>query len=255
MSNENRIADLTCVGLSGDYFYNEQYRSKDAVPYQFAVIIIDPSGRGQDETAYTIMKYYNGYLFICEQGGFEEGYSDFSITLMAQRAKLHNVKVVVTETNFGDGMYTKLIMPIFNKICPCEIVEMRNMVQKEARIIDSMEPVLMRHKLIIDQNVIMDDFQKYLVDQNKSFIYQMTRICKEKDALVHDDRLDTVAMGCQYFKDQLDIDSEDKTDIKQMTDAEFMNLVNRSAIAEFNIPDKGKSSGDVIQPMRKLRDI
>ena len=33
--------------------------------------------------------------------------------------------------------------------------------QKEARIIDTLEPVMMRHKLIVDKQVIEDDYKVY----------------------------------------------------------------------------------------------
>merc|ERR1712159_914755 len=38
--------------------------------------------------------------------------------------------------------------------------------------------------------------------------YQMSRMCREKGAVKHDDRLDALAQGVQYFTDALSISAE-----------------------------------------------
>ena len=47
-SNErsNRIDDLPCVALKGDFFHEPNGRSSDVLKYTGAVMAIDPSGRG-----------------------------------------------------------------------------------------------------------------------------------------------------------------------------------------------------------------
>ena len=52
------------------------------------------------------------------------------------------------ESNFGDGMATAL-KPIMAKIHPCEIEEVRHNIQKEKRIIDTLEPIMNTHRLVI----------------------------------------------------------------------------------------------------------
>ena len=41
-----------------------------------------------------------------------------------------------------------------------------------------------------------------------SLIYQMTRITRERGALVHDDRLDALAMAVAYWTDRMSVDSD-----------------------------------------------
>ena len=41
-----------------------------------------------------------------------------------------------------------------------------------------------------------------------SGFYQLTRITKERGALAHDDRLDALAIGVQFFTEALEKDSE-----------------------------------------------
>ena len=205
---QQRIPDIPCVAMKGDMYYAPLSRSPETMPYTGTVMVIDPSGRGKDESAYAIVKYLNGYLFLMDVGGFEEGYSDLTLTKMAQSAKFWEVNEVVVEANFGDGMFTKVMTPIFTKIHPCVITEIKNTKQKELRIIDTLEPVLMRHKLIVNKSVIENDYRRYETNQAYSFIYQMTRICRDKNAIAHDDRLDAVAIAVAYWLENMDIDSE-----------------------------------------------
>lgn len=201
-----RLLDVASVALKGDYFYSPLSRSEETARYTGGVLAIDPSGRGKDETAYAVVKYLNGYLFVMEVGGYRTGYSDQTLETLARKAKFWGVTGVVYESNFGDGMFGQLLKPVFNRIYPCAIDEVRNTSQKELRIIDTLEPVMMRHKMIFNKSVINDDYQIYETNPTYSLIYQMTRLTSEHGALAHDDRLDALAMGVTYWQEVMDRD-------------------------------------------------
>lgn len=203
-----RINDLPCVALKGDYFYEPQGRSSEVYEYTGTVMAVDPSGRGKDETSYAVVKYLNGYLFVLEVGGTREGYSDSTLRQLANKAKIYGVNEIVVEGNFGDGMFSKLFAPVLNAIHPCRITEVKNYAQKEARIIDTLEPVMMRHKLIVHKQVILDDYQVYENAPTYSLIYQMTRLSRDRGALAHDDRLDALCMAVAYWLEVMDRDEE-----------------------------------------------
>ena len=203
-----RLSDVPSVALKGDYFYGPLSRSEEVSEYSGTVMAIDPSGRGKDETAYAIIKFLNGYLFIVDIGGYHEGYSEGTLTTLANKAKFYGVNEIVIESNFGDGMFAQLLKPVLNKIHPCAVQETNSRQQKEKRIIDTLEPLLMSHKIILNQSVIMDDYKVYERKPAYSFIYQMTRLCDEKGALAHDDRLDAVAMAVAYWHDVIDRDAD-----------------------------------------------
>lgn len=207
---QQRLQDIPCVAMKGDMYYAPLSRSPETQPYTGTVMAIDPAGRGSDESAYAIMKALNGYLFLMEVGGFTEGYSDLTLTQMAQLAKFWEVNEIIVEANFGDGMFTKIMTPIFTKIHPCAITEVKHTKQKELRIIDTLEPILMRHKLIVNQSVIESDYRRYESGQAYSLIYQMTRICRDKNAIAHDDRLDAVTMAAAYWLSVMDTDGDNK---------------------------------------------
>lgn len=203
-----RINDLPCVALKGDYFYEPQGRSSEVYEYTGTVMAVDPSGRGKDETSYAVVKYLNGYLFVLEVGGTREGYSDSTLRQLANKAKIYGVNEIVVEGNFGDGMFSQLFKPVLNDIHPCSVTEVKNYAQKEARIIDTLEPVMMRHKLIVHKQVILDDYQVYENAPAYSLIYQMTRLSRDRGALAHDDRLDALCMAVAYWLEVMDRDEE-----------------------------------------------
>jgi hypothetical protein len=206
--NRYQVAELPCVGLKGDIYYGPMSRSEDTQPYTGTVMSIDPAGRGKDETAYAIVKYLNGYLFLFEIGGLQDGYSDVTLQYLANKCKFYGVNQVVVEANFGDGMFTQLLKPVLNKTHPCSIEEVKHTKQKELRIIDTLEPVMMRHKLIVAKTVIEDDYKVYQRDPQRSLVYQMTRLSKDRGALAHDDRLDALTMAVAHWLESMDRDAQ-----------------------------------------------
>lgn len=203
-----RLHEVPSVALKGDYFYSALLRSEETAPYTGTVMAIDPSGRGKDETAYAIIKFLNGYLFLMELGGYKDGYSDATLRALATKAKFYKVNEIIYEANYGDGMFGQLLKPILNEIHPCIVNEVKHSKQKELRIIDTLEPVMMRHKLIVNRSVIMDDYKVYEVNPVYSFVYQLTRLSREKGALAHDDRLDAVTIAVAYWLSVLDRDAQ-----------------------------------------------
>ena len=53
--------------------------------------------------------------------------------------------------------------------------------------------------------------------------YQMSRMCRQKGAVKHDDRLDFLAQGVKYFTDALHISAQDQ--IKDRKSEEFANML------------------------------
>lgn len=211
--DERAYNDLPNAAMRGDRMYPPMNVGDVFSEFTGCVMAVDPSGRGSDETGYAVVKMLNGYLFVVACGGLSGGYDDTTLTELSHIAKRHKVNHVVVESNFGDGMFVKLLQPVLQKIHPCLIEEVRHNKQKERRIIDTLEPVMMRHKLVVDPKVIEDDYrtaQKYeqSIRFHKMLIYQMTRITADKGALKHDDRLDALSMAVGYFVEQMNRDAD-----------------------------------------------
>lgn len=229
------MLDIPNVGLSGDKFYAPEDTVGRAA-YTGSVMAIDPSGRGSDETAYSIVKMLNGFLYVVDCGGVEGGYSDTTLQHLTDLAKIHQVNTVLIESNFGDGMFTELLKPYMLKTYPVTLEEVRHNTQKEHRIIDTLEPVMNQHRLVIDPKVVQKDYdsvQNMPPEKGIKYMltYQMTRITKQRGALAHDDRLDVLAMAVQYWTEQMaaDADTEIRTRKEELLDNElekFMGHLN-----------------------------
>ena len=229
------VSDIPNVGLSGDKFYAPEDTIGRA-KYTGSVLAIDPSGRGSDETAYAVVKMLNGFLYVVDAGGVEGGYSDATLQHLTDLAKIHSVNMVLIESNFGDGMFTELLKPYMLKTYPCTMEEVRHNTQKESRIIDTLEPVMNQHRLVIDPKVVQKDYdsvQHMPPDKGVKYMltYQMTRIMKVRGALAHDDRLDVLAMAVQYWVDQMAADADNEIQVRKddLLDAEldkFMSNLN-----------------------------
>ena len=229
------LSDLPCVGLAGDKFYAPE-EALGRSEYTGSLLAIDPSGRGADETAYAVVKMLNGFLYVVDAGGIAGGYGKDTLQKLADTAKLNKVNMVLIESNFGDGMFTELFKPYLQKTYPVTTEEVRHSKQKEARIVDTLEPIMNQHRLVIDPKVIHSDYnsvQHHPPEKAQRYMlqYQMSRITRDKGALAHDDRLDVLAMACAYWVEQMaaDADREMRDRREELMDKElnkFLNGVN-----------------------------
>lgn len=211
-NRQNQNDDLPNVALKGDTIHSYHSCSANVSEYTNKILVIDPSGRGKDETGYAVLYYLNGYIYLMEVGGFRGGYEDSTLEKLAKKAKYWKVNTVVHESNFGDGMFGKIFTPILLKHHQCAIEEIRAKGMKEQRICDNLEPIFGAHKIVIRAEAVREDYQTARDTDGKhdvrySAFYQMSRISRERGAVAHDDRLDAFALGVGYLRLGMDIDS------------------------------------------------
>jgi hypothetical protein len=231
------------VGFTGDRYYRPFKTLGDMIPYTGSVMSIDPAGRGKDETGYAVVKMLNGNLFVPDAGGIQGGYSEEVLKTLAIKAKQHQVNTIVVESNFGDGMFVEIFKPILTKIHPCTIEEVRHSTQKEKRIIDTLEPVMNAHRLVIDPKVIRNDFesaQSYTAESQLKYqlMYQMSRITRDRGAITHDDRLDALSIAVNYWVEQMAQDANSR--IADRKDEQLRMELNKLADAYFSRGNKGR---------------
>jgi hypothetical protein len=225
----NVIKDLPIVGLPGDYFYSPMSLQGEWNPYTETICSIDPSGRGSDETAAAFISQRNGFLYLHEMRAYRDGYSDKTLLDILKGCKKYGVTKLLIETNFGDGMVAELFRKHLQQVkLPVDIEEVRANVRKEDRIIDSLEPVLNQHRLIIDRKVIEWDFKSNPDAPPEErllymLFYQMSRMCREKGAVKHDDRLDCLSQGVKYFTESLAISAYETVKLRKQEDWIDMN--------------------------------
>ena len=211
----NLIKEAPTVGLPGDYFYSPMQIQGDWGPYQETICSVDPSGRGSDETAAAFISQRNGFLYLHEMRAYRDGYSDTTLLDILKGCRKYNVTKLVIETNFGDGIVSELFRKhLLQTKQGIAIEEVRATIRKEQRIIDTLEPVLNQHRLVVDRAVIDWDYNSNKDAPPESrllymLFYQMSRMCREKFAVKHDDRLDCLSQGVQYFTEAMGISAQE----------------------------------------------
>ena len=251
------IRDAPTVGLPGDYFYSPMQLVGEWSSYDETICSVDPSGRGTDETAAAFLSQRNGLIYLHEMSAYRDGYSDSTLLDILKRCRTYGVTSLVIETNFGDGIVGELFKKhLINTKQNIHIEEVRANVRKEDRIIDSLEPVLNQHRLIIDRGVIDWDYASNKDSPAEErllymLFYQMSRMCREKRAVKHDDRLDCLAQGVKYFTDALSISAQDQIQMRKKEEwdnmlAEFLDDPQASAnhmVLGMNLEQRNEARG------------
>ena len=225
----NVIKELPTVGLPGDYFYSPMQLQGIWGPYTETICSVDPSGRGTDETAAAFISQRNGFLYLHEMRAYKDGYSDKTLLDILRGCKKFNVTKLLIETNFGDGMVGELFKKHLQQNKQAiDIEEVRANVRKEDRIIDALEPVFNQHRLIVNKSVIDWDFKSNPDAPPEErllymLFYQMSRMCREKGAVKHDDRIDCLAQGVKYFTDAMAISAYENMKLERREDWQDMN--------------------------------
>lgn len=181
---------------------------------------VDPAGGGQngDEIGFAVVQHLGGRVFVRQIGGFRGGYGEDERKKLTAIVLKWKPNVVLIERNYGNGAFAAIWMPELIRSMTASgmqgttIEEVWESGQKELRIIDVLEPIVSSGKLIVDIDCLAQD-QKYCSEyplQERSvysLFYQFAKITRDKNSLVHDDRLDALAGACRHFVEALSVDS------------------------------------------------
>nr|VFK62731.1 MAG: hypothetical protein BECKTC1821F_GA0114240_10795 [Candidatus Kentron sp. TC] len=204
-----RLSDLPNVGLNGDYMVKPLLIDKSDSgtpllrPFTASVMAIDPKGKGASELGYAVIKTLNGVVFLTASGAVPD-FSEESLRKLALIAKEQSVNEIVCEENYGGGMFVALLRPVLGALYPCKVSEVWNSVQKERRIIETLEPVVRGHRLVVDRSLVQQDYEstRHLPvekqDQYRLF-YQFTRVTMERRSLNAIDPLGCASNGRAAF--------------------------------------------------------
>ncbi len=197
---KNQIRDISNLGFSGDHFLRPLFTDTDWESYDGTVLFVDPAGRGKDETAWAIVATLNGIMYVLHVGGLKGDPAE-AMQQIAVDAKRFSVNVVEVEPNYGQGLWVTSFGPILQKVWPggCTIQESEwAKGHKEGRIIDTLEPVMTQHRLVMDEALIRSDVKS--TDHVYSLMYQLTHITRDRGCLKHDDRVDALAGAVAYWQ-------------------------------------------------------
>ena len=232
-------ADLLVPPVPGavirDSMYRPGYVSEDLYPYATKIMYVDTAGGGQngDETAAAVVGFLHGYIFILDIVGLPGGIREDVMQRLSGLAWQYQVNLVQVEKNFGHGALASVWRPILDQYYKDAsggslnrgpgIEDVWESGQKELRIADTLEPVLARHHLIINESLLqydVDSTQKYALEKRGTFqfLWQFSRLTRNKHALLHDDRIDAVAGAVRYFTQRMNQEADVELQRKRAED-------------------------------------
>lgn len=221
-NGRNKRIDLMNYGFTGDHWLAPLFIDSEWREYEQALLFVDPSGRGKDETGWAVVKTLNGMLYAVETGGVS-GNPGEAMLEIATAAKRHKVHEVVVEPNYAGAIWINAFEPILAKVWPaeklgdtagCTVREAAwSRTQKEVRIIETLEPVMTTHRLVVNESVAADGV----------LMYQLTHVTRERNCLQHDDRLDALAGAVAELMATLRVDVDQAA--KEMKEAEEDELL------------------------------
>jgi hypothetical protein len=197
-------------GFTGDYLYAPAFVDQPYDPFQAKVLYIDPKGAGGDSVGYCVVGVKDGILYVLDAGGYavgrgQSGTSEAVMVKLAKIAAMYEIKKVIVESNWGgsknESAYAKLLQPHLARWAGgCGVETQWNTGQKEARILDCLEPMVNNHRICISHQVA----------QKKELLYQFTHITRERGALVHDDEIEALWGACSQFISHVALDPDAK---------------------------------------------
>ncbi len=207
--DKSNILPIPNVGFSGDFFQSPMYVDSQWSPYERIVGFVDTAGQGADETACSVAGILNGMIFVLDVRGFR-GDTTSSMVEVAKMCEKYKVNELVIEANYSGTIWKTAFLPILRKFraenCAVTVSDWTNM-QKEQRIIETLEPALTSHKMVMDKELA--ERESRMLDTKYSLIYQMTHLTNERGCLKHDDRLDSLAGLVSYLQKLLGVDVEE----------------------------------------------
>lgn len=188
---------------------------------QSTVLYVDPAGGGLngDETGWACVSLLNSNLFARGIGGVAGGYEGPQLQAVADLVKRFRPSVVKIEKNLGFGAYKAIITPVIKTTCeeygiPMPGIEEDYVTgQKEARIIATLEPIIGRGALVFDESILEEEeasLQRYDLSLRDSYcvLNQISKMTRERGALIHDDRVDALEGACRHFAAALAVDQQ-----------------------------------------------
>ena len=198
-------------------------------PYQGKMMYIDPAGggkgdsrKGRDETVCLISNLLHGYVFIPEMLVLPGGYDAKVFEAIAELSVRHGIKTIEVEENMGKGGFAVMLRPVLMRIWRehklqgfPEVKDVWENTGKEMRIINILEPIMARHRLVISPEVLRydeDSIKQYPSRMQAAYclLEQISKMTLRKGCLLHDDRVDALAGAVRYWLEKLNVDEQNK---------------------------------------------
>lgn len=219
--NGSTALEIECSGFHGDRFHRPIAVDQTVTRYIGTKAFLDPAGKGEDETALAIVSSLGAILWTQFVGGWHGGPSDSNLNAIAETCRRFHVTELAYEKNIDIfGTYAQLLTLALRRHflepgqdpehpdgwkCSLTPVQSGGSLSKVDRIIDTLEPVISTHRLVIHPRAIRlnTDLQ---ADPAFNLQNQLAYIRRQKGCLDHDDRVDALAGAVRLWKDTMSQD-------------------------------------------------
>lgn len=184
---------MQSIAFDGDHIYGPSVVDTTLIPYAATKAAIDPAGRGTDKTGLCIASQLSGLIFVHECLGLEGGFSEEKLDEMMKLCHRYGVTHLLYEGNNDDYDFVGNSIQQAIRRIPDWLVsvdKVHNTAQKELRIIETLEPVMSQHRLVMNKNTLKLNEPDNAIELQ----YQLTRLTKERKSLSEDGKIDALAM-------------------------------------------------------------
>lgn len=215
-TDKYRITSFPGVGFTGDYLGAPMFTGEDWRPYERKFMAVDPSGKGDNETAWVILGTLAGRFFLLDWGGLKDGYSEDTLDQLTLKASEHKVNEVIYEENYGGGMFGQILGAHMKPIYPVAITPVKATGQKELRVLETLEPVIRNHKLVVDAGATQRDINDGGDSRAYSLMYQLSRLTRDRGSLKYDDRVDALSHAIAYVMSTAGVNTKEALEASRL---------------------------------------
>jgi len=209
---DTALDDIPTLGIGSERLHRPAFIPNDRIPYKQTVAYIDPAGVGEDEACITVVgtlgalfhvKLCRGVLIARDFDGNQ--YAAFK-SMVADAQRLGATRLAYEDNNDTYNGLGSMIQQACRELGYQINVEQVHSagVHKNVRILKLLEPVMSRHRLIIDRKSIVPVAE---LESKYQLQYQLSHLTEERDCLTHDDRIDSLAGAVGMLADELDRDT------------------------------------------------
>ncbi|MES9136996.1 hypothetical protein ABER38_12000, partial [Cutibacterium acnes] len=184
-------------------------------PFTNTKAFLDPAGGGSDESVIIATASVGPYIHVIGMYVYHGGQTEENIKEAVEWCDKHGVLDLTIEDNMGHGTVVNMYRGEIRRqglVIGCSGVYSSG--QKEMRIINRLNAVLERHRLVIHWSVLEEDVRlcRGMANGGReySLFWQMQNITLDRDSIPHDDRVETLSAAVYLHVEALQQDEHEE---------------------------------------------
>lgn len=215
-NNPRHIAELPLdFPLARAQLYMAADFSDTYVPFTNTKAFLDPAGGGSDESVIIATAAVGPYIHVIGMYVYHGGQTEENIKAAVEWCNKLGVLDLIIEDNMGHGTVVNMYRGEIRRqglVIGCSGVYSSG--QKEVRVINRLNAVLERHRLVMHWSVLEEDVRlcRGMANGGReySLFWQMQNITLDRDSIPHDDRVETLSAAVYLHVEALQQDEHEE---------------------------------------------